>query len=362
MKEHLAGECWTDTSGRPITAHGGQILAHKGWWYWFGERYGTAPGGEERGVGGYKSKDLVNWQPIGDNGVVFRVSATPGDPLEAGCVIERPKVLVNEKTGKFVMWFHHELKGQGYNAARAAVAIADRIEGPYILARTDRGPKGVWPANIRLVGTGQSNPTQPHNWAPELDIDDVDPTSETHTRLVSGFQNGQESRDQTAFLDDDGKAYRIYSSEMNQTMHIAELTDDFTNYTGRFVRAFVGKAREAPAVFKTNGKYYMVTSGCSGWTPNPAEIAVADSIWGPWKTLGNPWVGPEDQVSKSFNSQSTYAVNLGNEFNGAILLMGDRWKPDSLDSSGYVWGLVNLRGIGQKPEITLIERWQGIGK
>jgi hypothetical protein len=34
--------------------------------------------------------------------------------IKPGCIIERPKVIYNRKTRKFVMWFHHELKGQGY--------------------------------------------------------------------------------------------------------------------------------------------------------------------------------------------------------------------------------------------------------
>ena len=29
------------------------------------------------------------------------------------------------------MWFHHELKGQGYKAALTGVAVSDNITGPY---------------------------------------------------------------------------------------------------------------------------------------------------------------------------------------------------------------------------------------
>ena len=35
-----------------------------------------------------------------------------------------------------------------------------------------------------------------------------------------------------------------------------------------------------------NGKYYMLSSGCTGWDPNVAELAVADSIMGQWTTIG----------------------------------------------------------------------------
>ena len=49
------------------------------------------------------------------------------------------------------------------------------------------------------------------------------------------FEKGQMSRDMTIFVDDDGTAYHIYSSEENSTTHIAELTPDYTEHTGRCV-------------------------------------------------------------------------------------------------------------------------------
>jgi hypothetical protein len=36
-------------------------------------------------------------------------------------------------------------------------------------------------------------------------------------------------------------------------------------------------------MFKYKGKYYLITSGCTGWIPNEAMIASADSILGKWK-------------------------------------------------------------------------------
>ena len=46
--------------------------------------------------------------------------------------MERPKVIYNAKTGKFVMWLHLELKGQGYGPARAAVAVSDSPAVPIV--------------------------------------------------------------------------------------------------------------------------------------------------------------------------------------------------------------------------------------
>jgi hypothetical protein len=65
-----------------------------------------------------------------NDGVALPVSDDPQSEITKGCVMERPKVIYNEKTGKFVMWFHLELKGQGYKAARSALAVSDNVTGP----------------------------------------------------------------------------------------------------------------------------------------------------------------------------------------------------------------------------------------
>ena len=142
------------------------------------------------------------------------------------------------------------------------------------------------------------------------------------------------SRDQTVFVDENGKAYQFYSSENNATLYISELTDDYLKPTGRYTRNFVKQSREAPAVFKYNGKYYMLSSGCTGWDPNVAELAVADSIMGQWTTIGNPCTGPD--ADKTFYAQSTYVQQVYGKGN-AYIAMFDRWKKKNLEDSRYVW-------------------------
>ena len=131
------------------------------------------------------------------------------------------------------------------------------------------------------------------------------------------------SRDQTVFVDDDGRAYHFYSSENNATLYISELTDDYQRPSGRYTRNFVKESREAPAVFKRNGKYYMLSSGCTGWDPNQAELAVADSIMGEWKTIGNPCTGTD--ADKTFYAQSTYVQKVMGK-KDMYIAMFDRWK------------------------------------
>ena len=59
-------------------------------------------------------------------------------------------------------------------------------------------------------------------------------------------------------------------------MHITQLTDDYLGVRPRYARALVNLRREAPAVFKHEGLYFMLTSGCTGWEPNSAEVFYAE--------------------------------------------------------------------------------------
>ena len=142
------------------------------------------------------------------------------------------------------------------------------------------------------------------------------------------------ARDMQLFVDDYGKAYHIFASETNSTIHIAELTDDFLDYTGKYVRAFVNRYMEAPAIFKKDGLYYFMGSGCTGWKPNAARSAVAPSIWGPWTELGNPCQGENSETT--FHSQSTYILPVSGRKN-VFIYIGDRWNPQNAIDGRYIW-------------------------
>lgn len=93
-----------------------------------------------------------------------------------------------------------------------------------------------------------------------------------------------------------------------------------------------GGHNEAPAIFKKDGTYWMITSGCTGWAPNAARLFSAPSIWGPWKQHPNPCRGEGSE--RTFGGQSTYILQLpGNRY----LFMADIWRPKSLMYSGYLW-------------------------
>ncbi|KAH7847292.1 hypothetical protein Vadar_024316 [Vaccinium darrowii] len=131
----------------------------------------------------------------------------------------------------------------------------------------------------------------------------------------------------TIFKDDNGIAYLIYSSEDNSELHIGPLNRDYLDVTCVMRRILVGQHREAPALFKYEGTYYMVTSGCTGWAPNEALAHAAESILGPWETMGNPCIGgPKVFRHRTFFSQSTFVLPLPG-FPGSFIFMADRWNP-----------------------------------
>jgi len=288
----IQGGIWKDVDGHFINAHGAGILIYKEVYYMFGEiKKGKTwfvdgqnwedyrvPAG---GISCYTSKDLIHWKYKGV--ALAPVTGDASNDLDTGRVIERPKVVYNEQTKKFVMWMH--IDKNDYSYARAGVAVSDKPEGPY-------------------------------------------------KYLGSVRPNGQMSRDMTLFKDDDGKAYLVYASEDNNTMQICLLSNDYLSPTKNYIRILENQRREAPALFKQESKYFLVTSLCSGWSPNAATYAMADRIMGEWVQKGNPCVGVDSGTT--FQSQSSYILPLKRK-NNDYLFMADRWNKNDLQDSRYVW-------------------------
>lgn len=331
------GELWYDTDGNLINAHGGGILFHQGVYYWFGEyRYGKDRSSQQRsspGVSCYSSTDLYNWT---FKGIVMRTMEKQGHDIERGAIVERPKVIYNEQTNQFVMWFHLELKGQGYRPARAAVAVASSPTGPFEFIESKRPLAGHWPRGFSKQQR-QSVPGEDSLewWTPQWWE-----AVENGLFVRRDFHGGQMSRDQTIFVDKDGIAYQIAASEENLTMHIRKLTADYLDFAGDWIQIFPGGHNEAPAIFENEGNYYLLASGCTGWKPNAARSFTAKSLWGPWEALGNPakginpnnGIGPE----KTFGAQSTYIFPVQDK-SGAYIAMFDMWRPRNQIDSRYIW-------------------------
>ncbi|MEV7194732.1 RICIN domain-containing protein [Streptomyces sp. NPDC093510] len=292
------GTQFTDPNGEPVNAHGGGVFKVENHYYWFGENRNTD--NSFRYVSAYRSTDLKTWE--------FRnhVLTEKSDPELAGANIERPKVIYNKSTGKFVLWMHKEASPTDYGEARAAVAVSDTVDGDY-----------AWKGSFR----------------PE----------------------GHMSRDITAFVDTDGTGYMISAANENTDLHIYRLTADYTGIDAQVQKLWAGQSREAPAMFKRDGVYFLLTSGSTGWPPNQQKYATADSITGEWSGLKD--VGD----STTYRSQTTFVLPIQGKKGTSYMYMGDRWAGawgGKVNESQYVWLPLEFptsttMTMGYSPELTI---------
>ncbi|MDR6879367.1 OmpL47-type beta-barrel domain-containing protein [Bacillus sp. 3255] len=365
------GTVWASTNGNPIDAHGPGFMYDQKTkkYYWYGEYHiGAWP---SAGVRVYSSTDLYNWTDEGmaltmvksmsdftDDPFISKLYAGRTDTLNiwadirTGRIIERPKVIYNDKTKKYVMWAHIDGDKDPYNnnanygKAQAGYAISDSPTGPFIYQksyRMDQAPPG------------------------QIDYQPGNPGM---------------ARDMNLFKDDDGTAYLIYSSEENLTIYISKLLDDYSDVVGwhkdgnvdangrpvrdtsykavygqDYVRVFPGSQREAPAIFKYNGKYYMLTSGATGWSSNENKFSVADQMFGPWSAPVNPFVrtsSSDPDPMTAFKSQTASVIPV-DPAKGKFIYVGDDWNGGQFTTNGgakYVWLPIEF---GQGTDISI--RW-----
>jgi len=270
------GAFWNDTTGKHIEAHGGGFLKVADTWYWFGEDK-SGNSGIFKGVNCYASKDLVTWE--------FRNAvATPKTATQLSAsdrIIERPKVLYNDSTKQYVMWAHYD--GGNYTDSQAAVFTSPTVDGNYTLVKVFK-------------------------------------------------PLGNTSRDCTLYKEDDGTAYFISVSRTQSDMSVYHLSDDYLDAKELTATLWVNQSREAPAIFKSSGTYFMITSGSTGWAPNHAQYATASAIKGPWSNLTD--LGTS---STTWDSQPTYVIPIGGSQTTTYIYAGDHWTYPQLMNSQYIW-------------------------
>jgi len=316
--EFLPGEIWCDTEENPIDAHGGGVLLFQDVYYWYGEDRGHRAYGA---VSCYASTNLLEWRHAGT------VLSQTNLPQINGrrTFVERPKVIFNPSTKKFVMWMH--LEQPGYRFSHAGIALGDTPSGEFTFLKA-----------IRPI-------TNTNDFA-SLSLDPA-----RQKELGGTF------RDLNLFVDSDGHAYVFYSSEDNWTMYVARLNSDFTGpelpafENKTWAKILVRKMREGAAPFKFQGKYYLITSACTGWRPNAADIAVADQVLGPYRSLGNPCRGPD--AERTFGAQSTFVLPAPGHAQ-AFVFLADRWNASYLPDSRYVWLPLQFDAAGNP-----IVQWRG---
>ncbi len=275
------GRVWLDTEGKRIQAHGGSVFSENGKFYWYGEnkeRTDGVSGFWHWGVRMYESTDLYNWK---DLGVI--IPPEPDDetsPLHPKSMMDRPHIIRNRFTGKYVCWLKIM---QRDGTQTETVLTADALTGPYTIVRRDLRPLGMSAGDFDLA---------------------VAP---------------------------DGKAYYYFERVHSETV-CADLTPDYTDVTGfystHFPRPFPPYVREATSHFLRKGKHYLITSGTTGYFPNPSEVAIADTWHGPYRVLGNPC--PDDASDTTYHSQVASVFKVPGK-RDLYIALGDRWLPEDMD-------------------------------
>ena len=275
------GQLWLDTNGNRIQAHGGSVIAIDDYYYWYGENKEKTDGVNgiwHYGVRCYRSKDLYNWE---DMGLIIPPDLEDiNSPLHPTSCMDRPHIIYNAKTKKYICWLKIMEKD---GSQTVTVLTADYFLGPYTLVRTGLKPLNMSAGDFDLV---------------------VAP---------------------------DGKAYYYFERVHSETI-CADLIADYTDVTGfystHFPHPYPPYVREATAHFYRNGKHYLLTSGTTGYLPNPSEVAIADTWHGPYIVQGNPHIG--DATNTSFHSQISSVFKVHGK-KDLYIACADRWLPEYMD-------------------------------
>ena len=265
------GQAWTDTQGKSVQAHGGNFLKVGKRWYLIGEDRSSSWNPD---VNLYSTTDFMTWRFEGkviENGVT--------DPeLGKSRMIERPKLMYNKRTKEFVIWCHWEAKN--YGASEAACFASKKVNGPY---------RKIW----------------------------------------SGRPFDIKSRDCNIFVDNDGTAYFISTTNENQDLGLFTLSDDYYKAVSHTLLQ-PGQRREAPALVHIGPTYYMISSACSGWDPNQAMLTVSDNIhdgWTPLQPVG-------DRIA--YDTQASSILTIKGSKKTTYIYVGDRWMDPDLPQSKII--------------------------
>ncbi|EGU79951.1 hypothetical protein FOPG_17545 [Fusarium oxysporum f. sp. conglutinans race 2 54008] len=271
QRSHLQiypGATWTADNGQHIQAHGGGIITVGERYYWHGED--KTEGTNFRNINCYSSTNLVEWHYEG-----AALTRQESGDLGPERVVERPKVIFNKSTSKYVMWMH--IDDPVYSHALVGVATGDTVNGRF-----------SYHGSFRPMGCA--------------------------------------SRDMGVFVDDDDKAY-LMSEDRKHGLRIFELSQDYLS-VDKLVHLFPENF-ESPAMIKQNGLYYLFGSQLTYWYTNDNKYTTSTSLSGPW----SPWEPFADVGTNTYDSQATFVLPTGS----GTLYLGDRWEFPPLPRSTYVW-------------------------
>ncbi|KFY35837.1 hypothetical protein V494_05562 [Pseudogymnoascus sp. VKM F-4513 (FW-928)] len=199
-----------------------------------------------------RPKDLVQWTFVNE-----LLTLQASGELGPSRVVERPHVIYNSATSKYVMWLH--IDSSSYGEAKAGVATSSSVCGDY-------------------------------------------------TYLGSSQPLGHQSRDINLFKDTDGTAY-LLTEDRASGLRIDKLSSDYLSVASE---VYTFGSYESPAIYKSGSTYFMFASHLTGWDANDNVYTTATSLSGPWAA----WKTFADSGSNTYNSQTTAVVSI----NGVVMV------------------------------------------
>ena len=268
---------WLDTEGQLIQAHGGSIITVDDVFYWYGENKELTDGENGiwwNGVRCYSSRDLYNWR---SEGIIIPADPSLSQTLAQTSQVDRPHILFCKATGRFVCWIKIMEKDgtQDYTILSAA-----QLLGPYKLEKEHFRPFGFSGGDFDLAQ-----------------------------------ENGEAC---------------IFFEKVHSEMICARLTPDHldveegVHFLERPHPPFV---REAPAHFARENTHYLITSGTTGYFPNPSLLCTAKQLFAAYTEAGDPHSG--DLSHTSFHSQISSVFRIPGQ--NVWIALADRWLPDCMD-------------------------------
>jgi hypothetical protein len=277
----VPGGSWTASNGKHVQAHGAGLVLENGRFYLIGED--KTEGTAFHNINCYSSTNLVEWRF--ERALLTRQSS--GD-LGPSRVVERPKVLWNAASSNYVMWLH--IDSSNYGEAKTGVAVK-------------AGGGGVCGGTYEYRGSFRPL--------------------------------GHVSRDMGLFADPGTGTGYLLAEDREHGLRIMELSAAYTNAT-RDVYVWAEKI-ESPALVKVGATYFMFGSHLTGWDANDNVYSTATSLGGPWSA----WRTFATAGSNTYTSQTSYVLPVSGSL---AIYLGDRWQPDNLASSTYVWLPITFSG------------------
>ncbi|RYP81019.1 hypothetical protein DL770_006009 [Monosporascus sp. CRB-9-2] len=214
----VPGARWRDTEGNLVNAHAGGIMVEDGKFWWYGE-YKIEGQEEGGGVSVYSSEDLATWEYHG-----IALEPVEGHPyISPDMIIQRPKVVYSEPTGKYHMWWHAD--NATYGLLLQGFATADTPVGPYTFVNAT-APLGNWSQDFGLF------------------------TDYKDGRSYALYSNGDRREGRDVYL----TSFNEEVSDLDEVVHRFDKYD-----------------LEAPTIIQTDKSYYALMSHKTGYRPNTLD-------------------------------------------------------------------------------------------